>query len=89
MKSTDHWRSRFTLPFKIPMSDTEVAIDGVNMNLPANTFGASACWLHRVRAELMVGMLFLRRVEFSTFDIFHELSEFNESTKLVVEEAKS
>jgi hypothetical protein len=36
----------------------------------------------------MVGMLFFRRVEFSTFDVVKEIGELNESTGIVVEEVK-
>jgi hypothetical protein len=89
IKPTEDWRSRFNLPFKVTMSDAEVTIDGVTISLPANNFGASACWISRTRAELIVGMLLFRRIEFTAFNLFRELAEFDESTKIVIEEVKS
>jgi hypothetical protein len=88
-KSTNRWRGKFNLPFKVTMNDAEVIIDGVSLVLPKNPFGAIGGWLARSGNTLMTSALLSRNIEFEKFNLGDELGEFNDATGIYTEEIKS
>lgn len=85
-KPKDHWRSRFNLPFKVTMGESEVTIDGISLILPKNLFRAMAGFLAVGETSYDAGVRLARLVEFSTFDIRDEITLFNEATMLFLEQ---
>ncbi len=81
------WRSRFNLPFKVTMAGAEVVIDGVSLILPRNRFHAVNGWLTKLEDTVVASMDFSRSIEFASFDLADEVATFNESIKLIVEQA--
>lgn len=84
-KPKDNWRSRFNLPFKVTMAESEVTIDGISLSLPKNPFSASAGFLEVADKTFMSGVQLVRAVEFSTFDLRKEIESFNEAIKIFLE----
>ena len=87
-KSTENWRGKFNLPFKVTMADTEVTIDGVSLSLPANAFGAVAGWLSRTGKDLIAAALLFRNIDFEKFSIEKDIVVFNDAIKVYTEEIK-
>lgn len=85
-KSTDKWRGRFNLPFKVTMADTEVTIDGVSLSLPKNPFGAVSGWLSKTEKKLLATALLFRNIEFANFSLERDIVEFNDAIRIYAEE---
>jgi len=87
-KSTEKWRGKFNLPFKVTMADTEVTIDGVSLSLPANSFGAVAGWLSRIGKNLTAAVMLFRNIDFEKFSIENDIVVFNNAIKVYTEEIR-
>jgi hypothetical protein len=87
-KPTQQWRSRFNLPFKVTMADSEVVIDGVSLALPSNPFGAIGGWLAKTEKTLVASAFLVRAITFATFSLGEDIEQFNEAIKIYVEEVK-
>jgi len=87
-KPNQQWRSRFNLPFRVTMSGskTEVVIDGIDLELPKNPFGAARGWINKFSNELDAAVLLHRTIEFSAFRIEDEIPVYNEAIKMFAEE---
>jgi len=84
-KPKDHWRSRFNLPFRVTMAESEVVIDGISLVLPKNPLRAIAGFLGVGERVYNAAVNLVRPVEFSTFDIHNEIASFNEATTIFLE----
>lgn len=87
-KPDDSWRSRFNLPFKVTMADSEVVIDGVSVVLPRNRFHAMNGWLTKAESSVLVGVVLVRPIEFATFNLADEVTTLNESIRMFVEQIR-
>jgi hypothetical protein len=87
-KPNDGWRSRFNLPFRVTMSgsSTDVVIDGIDLELPKNRFGAARGWINTIDKGLGVSVALRRNIEFSAFNLENEISAYNEAIQIFVEE---
>jgi hypothetical protein len=85
-KPTATWRSRFNLPFKVTMSDSEVVIDGVSLVLPRNPYHATSGFVARDEDMLFVSLQVIRSLEFAKFDISEEIASFDQALRIFIEE---
>lgn len=80
------WRfSLFPLPITLG-EDTDLAIDGVSLNLRGKPFGVSQAWFLSQEEESRVMLYGQREVQFKTFDIHEEISGLSTCVKLFVRE---
>jgi hypothetical protein len=86
-KPKNKWRSRFNLPFRVTMSgsNTDVVIDGIDLDLPKNRFGAARGWIKTLGKGLDVSTALRRNIEFSAFNLENEVSACNEAIQMFVE----
>lgn len=86
VKPKEHWRSRFNLPFKVTMGESEVVIDGISLALPKNPFRAMAGFLGVEENAYNAAVNSVRAIEYSTFNIGNEIALFNDATAIFLEQ---
>ena len=83
------WRSRFNLPVKVTMLDSEVVVDGVSLRFPRNPFHAASGFVARDETRLFVALQVIRPIEFANFDVSEEIASFNQALSMFIEEVAS